>query len=170
MARASWSLTALTALVAPALVLGGCADPAEPATGEVRLSGSIYTDAVIDVPCGTHQAPPELTGVELSFTDTTGMPIGRALTGAPAVMELPKGIGTEGWAHGGCRYFAPYAVALPVSDAYTVTFTPVAIDRPAGAGYFDGVNQLAPQTITAADLAAAQFVWNFLAPNSFVVH
>jgi|SRR5687768_12080731 len=156
--------------VAIAAVLGGCQPDAAPERKGVRLSGTIYTDFQVDLPCEEQEAPVELTGVELSFKDAlTGRALGATLTGLPERLELPKGPGTETWAHGGCRMFARYLVILPLAERYSVEFTPRSLPRPANRPYFQGVDLLEPQTATMADLASRGFTWDFEAPPAFVV-
>jgi hypothetical protein len=46
---------------------------------------------------------------------------------------------------------------------------PEPVTLPGGA-YFDGANQLEPQTITFDDLAEQGFEWHFEAPAAFVAH
>lgn len=155
--------------VAIVIALGGCQLVDAPVARELQLSGFIYTDFRVDMPCAEQQAPPELTGVELSFKDGAGKLLGTALTGLPERLELPKGPGTETWAHGGCRMFARYGVILPLADSYLVEFTPSSLPRPANRPYFQGVDLLESQTATMADLAARGFKWDFEAPPAFVV-
>lgn len=155
-------------LVALAIALGGC--DATPEKQELRLSGSIYTDFRVDLPCEEQQAPAELTGVEISFKDAaTDKALGTPLTGLPARLELPRGPGTETWAHGGCRMSAPYLVILPLAETYSVQFRPSSVPRPANRPYFQGVDLLEPQPATIAELAHRGFTWDFEAPPAFVV-
>ena len=154
-------------VVALAIALGGCG--ATPESQGLRLSGSIYTDFRVDLPCEEQQAPAELTGVELSFKDAaTGQALGTTLTGPPERLELPKGPGTETWAHGGCRMYARYLVILPLAEGYSVQFTPSSAPRPANRPYFQGVDLLEPQSATMAELADRGFTWDFEAPSAFV--
>jgi hypothetical protein len=153
---------------AVAIVLVACSTEAPPADGEIRLSGSIYTDFIVDTPCDEQQAPVELTGVELAFRDPAGKLLATAVTGPPTHRELPKGPGTETWAHGGCRMLAPYAVILPAAERYSVEFKPRDVPRPIGRPYFQGVDMLEPQSATMADLASRGFTWHFEAPAAFV--
>src|ERR687898_1264132 len=100
-------------------MLAACqASPPEP-SGLV-LSGAVYTDLQVDAPCERYPAPRELAGVGLVFKDQAGTLLGEARTGAIQVQELPKGPGTETWAHGGCRFLAPYSATLPVAESYSV--------------------------------------------------
>lgn len=165
MVRAIWQVVAVAIVIA----LGGCQLVDAPDPDALRLSGSIYTDFLVDTPCGEQQAPAELTGVEISFKDAAGKLLGTALTGLPEHFELPKGPGTETWVHGGCRIFARYAVILPLADSYSVAFTPNGLPRAADRPYFEGVDLLEPQTATMADLATRDFKWDFEAPPAFVV-
>jgi hypothetical protein len=165
MVRASSSLLG-TAIV---IALGACQLVGVEEPKEVRLSGSIYTDFRVDMPCADQQPPAELTGVEISFKDAAGKMLGTALTGLPEHDELPKGPGTETWAHGGCRIFARYAVIMPLADSYSVEFTPSSLPRPANRPYFQGVDLLEPQSATMAELASRGFKWDFEAPPAFVV-
>jgi hypothetical protein len=158
----------LAIAAAMAFVLVACSTDAGQADGEIRLSGSIYTDFLVDTPCDEQQAPIELTGVELSFTDPAGTLLATAVTGPPAHRELPKGPGTETWAHGGCRMLAPYAVILPAAESYSVRFKPRDVPRPIGQAYFQGVDMLEPQSASMADLASRGFTWHFEAPAAFV--
>ena len=161
--------TRLVVAIAIVMSLGGCQLVERPTADELQLSGSIYTDFRVDMPCTEQQAPAELTGVELSFKDGAGKLLGTALTGLPERVELPKGPGTETWAHGGCRIFARYGVILPLADSYLVDFTPTSLPRPANRPYFEGVDLLEPQTATMADLADRGFRWDFEASPAFVV-
>lgn len=163
---AMWGVVAV--LVAIVIALGGCQLVEAPERDELRLSGSIYTDFLVDTPCAEQQPPPELTGVEISFKDAAGRLLGTALTGLPESLELPKGPGTETWAHGGCRIFARYAAVLPLADSYSVEFKPSPVPRPANRAYFQGVDLIEPQTATMADLANRGFKWDFEAPPAFV--
>ena len=153
--------------VVAAVTLAGCELIAPP--GGVGLTGAVYTDVHVDAPCEGQQGPEELSQVVLTFSDPSGSVLGTATTGPLSVEEMPHGPGTEGWAHGGCRFLAAYAVRLPVADAYAVEFDPP--DPPANpnAGYFDGANQLEPATTTYAELAADGFTWSFEAPPAYVV-
>lgn len=151
------------------IALGGCQLVEAPETDEIRLSGAIYTDFRVDTPCAEQQAPAELTGVELTFKDEAGTVVGTALTGLPDGDELPKGPGTETWAHGGCRIFARYAVVMPLAERYSVEFTPSSLPRPANRPYFQGVDLLESQSATMAELAGRGFRWDFEAPPAFVV-
>lgn len=169
MARAGWRVTAVAIVIAIVIAPGGCELNTAPAAKELRLSGSIYTDFLVDSPCTEQPAPGELSGVELTFRDAAGAPLGAALTGRPERRELPKGPGTETWAHGGCRMFARYAVILPLADSYSVQFTPSSRPRPANRPYFQGVDLLEVQSATTADLAGRGFSWDFEAPPAFVV-
>ena len=163
------SCRVVTVAIAMAIVLGGCQLVEAPERNDVRLSGSIYTDFHVDRPCAEQQAPAELTGVEISFKDSAGKLLGTALTGLPEGLELPKGPGTETWAHGGCRILARYAAILPLADSYSVAFKPSPVPRPANRPYFQGVDLIEPQTATMADLASRGFKWDFEAPPAFVV-
>ena len=163
--RTNWPLVAAAIVIA----LGGCQLVDAPDANEVRLSGSIYTDFLVDTPCAEQQAPAELTGVEISFKDEAGNPLGTVLTGLPERLELPKGPGTETWAHGGCRMLARYLVILPLTKSYSVQFTPSSLPRPPNRPYFQGVDLLEPQSATLAELADRGFTWDFEAPPAFVV-
>lgn len=167
MARAIWRVTAvaIAILIPPA----GCQLETASVAKELRLTGSIYTDFLVDSPCADQPAPAELSGVEISFRDAAGAHLGTALTGPPERHELPKGAGTETWAHGGCRMYARYLVILPPTETYSVEFTPSSMPRPANRPYFQGVDLLTPQSATLADLAARGFRWDFEAPPAFVV-
>ena len=167
-ALARWLRVA--AVYAVAIALSGCDLVTAPEPEELRLSGSIYTDFRVDLPCNEQQAPVELTGVELSFKDAvTGQALGATLTGLPERLELPKGPGTETWAHGGCRMYARYLVILPLAERYSVEFTPSSVPRPANRPYFQGVDLLEPQSATITELADRGFTWDFEAPPAFVV-
>ncbi len=163
------SATLRAVTVALVIAMGGCVSREASNLDELRLSGSIYTDFQVDAPCVEQRPPAELTGVELSFKDAAGKVLGTALTGLPEVLELPKGLGTEAWAHGGCRIFARYAVTLPLADGYVVEFKASPVPRPANQPYFEGVDRLEPQSATPAELANRGFRWDFEAPPAFVV-
>jgi hypothetical protein len=162
-------LRAVAVAAALVVALAGCESSETPDPDQLRLSGSIYTDFHVDAPCAEQRPPPELTGVELTFKDPTGKVLGTALSGLPDVLELPKGPGTETWAHGGCRVFAPYAAILPLAESYSVDFKPSAAPRAPNQPYFEGVDQIEPQTATMAELASRGFRWDFEAPPAFVV-
>ncbi len=164
---AMWRVVAVAAAIV--ITLGACQLVEAPEPDGLRLSGSIYTDFRVDTPCAEQQAPAELTGVEISFKDGSGNLLGTALTGLPEGLELPKGPGTETWAHGGCRIFARYAVIVPLADSYSVEFKPSPLPRPANRPYFQGVDLIEPQTATMADLASRGNTWDFEAPPAFVV-
>jgi hypothetical protein len=166
MARANWRATAVA--VAIVIARGGCRLDTNPVAKELRLSGSIYTDFLVDSPCAEQPVPQELTGVEISFANAAGAHLGTALTGLPERLELPKGPGTETWAHGGCRMLARYAVILPLAEGYAVEFTPSSVPRLPNRPYFQGVDLLEPQSATMADLADRGFTWDFEAPPAFV--
>ena len=106
-------LVATTAVMAAVTIIIGCDRATGPETSEVRLSGSSYTDFHVDSPCAEHPAPPELTGVKITFADPAGAAVGAAVTGSLQRQELPKGPGTEARAHGGCRMLAPTASRCP---------------------------------------------------------
>ncbi len=93
--RGRW-LVATTAVMAAVTIIIGCDRATGPETSEVRLSGSIYTDFHVDSQCAEHPAPPELTGVKITFADPAGAAVGAAVTGSLQRQELPKGPGTGG--------------------------------------------------------------------------
>ena len=143
----------------------------------VTIDGSIYTDFRVDLPCDEQQGPPELVGVGLTFREaTTGGDVregpeavlGATQTASLVVLELPRTAETATWAHGGCRFAAPFRVRLPPAPAYTVAFTPADLGGATGTGFI-GVDELEPASMSHEDLAAAQFVWTFEAPPSYVV-
>ena len=166
MARASWRVRTVAMSILIALV--GCQADTASEGNALRLSGSIYTDFLVDSPCAQQPVPAELTGVEIAFKDAAGAHLGTAVTGPPERLELPKGPGTETWAHGGCRLYAGYVVTLPIAESYSVEFTPSDVPRPVNRPYFQGVDLLEPQSATMADLQARGFKWDFEAPSAFV--
>lgn len=134
----------------------------------IALAGDLHTDLRQDQPCEEIGLRPELAGVVLTFRDAQGQEIGATRTGPLQWTPLPPAAGTEAWEHHGCRFFATYLAALPVTATYTVTFTP---PPPLGArtGTFTGVSDLPAQTATLADLEAQDFHWSFEAQPSYVV-
>ncbi len=155
------------AWVGSAVVVVGCSfGLASPA--HVTIDGSVYTDLRVDLPCDQQVGPAELVGITLSFEGPDRAVLTHALTEPLVVLELPRTAETASWAHGGCRFAAPYRATMPPATTYSVTFFP----RDAGAGPdtgFTGVDSLEPQTLRHADLEAAQFVWTFEAPPEFAV-
>lgn len=150
-----------------AIVVGACglgSSSPEP----VVINGSIYTDFRIDLPCEQQTAPTELVGVILTVRDGSGEVIGQAATREVVGIELPRTPETQAWANGGCRFAAPYTVAVTKSEAYAIAFTPADLGNRPGTG-FTGVEDLEPQTLTHEELAAAQFVWTFEASPTFAV-
>jgi hypothetical protein len=153
-----------------ALALGACGATMAPTPGGVTITGALYVDVVVDLPCDEQQGPSELSGVGLTFTDGTGVVLGRAATGALQVQDLPPGRpGTEGWANAGCRFFAPYSVTTVPVQAYRVEFSAAPPRVGPGGGYFQGVLELAPQAISHDDLAAMAFTWTFEVQPSYAV-
>ena len=152
------------------IALGGCEFGRETPSDQIGISGALYVDFNVDLPCAGQQGPDELSGIALTFTDATGTTLGRASTGPLQVRELQPGQpGTEGWANPGCRFFAAYSVTSAPAASYRVEFT-VPPPRPGpGGGYFQGVQDLVPQTISHDELRANAFVWSFEVQPAFVV-
>ena len=153
------------------VALIGCDFARESPSDQIGISGALYVDFNVDLPCAGQQGPDELSGITLTFTDATGATLGSALTGPLQVHELQPGQpGTEGWANPGCRFFAAYSVTSAPAASYRVEFT-VAPPRPGpGGGYFQGVHDLVPQTISHDELRANAFYWSFEVQPSYVVH
>jgi hypothetical protein len=158
-------------VVGPALLVLLSAGCAASTTGPdtIRVRGSVYTDFRVDLPCDAQRPPAELTGVRLTFRDDSGAVVGTAVTAAPVVIELPRGPGTETWAHGGCRFAAPYEVALPRLEAYTANVMPSERSIAEGGGSFTGIEAIPEQSASRADLEASDLVWTFEAPPEFTV-
>ncbi|CAN5530236.1 hypothetical protein BH20CHL7_BH20CHL7_07050 [soil metagenome] len=141
-----------------------------PDAGGVTITGALYVDVVVDLPCAEQQGPSELSGVGLTFTDRTGVVLRRAATGLLQVQDLPPGRpGTDGWANTGCRSFAAYSVTTVPVEAYRVEFNAAPPRVGPGGGYFQGVQELAPQAIAHDELAAMAFTWTFEVPPSYAV-
>jgi hypothetical protein len=155
-------------LVVVALV--GCDFATEPPSDQIAISGAVFVDLNVDVPCAAQQGPNELSGIGLTFTDATGTMLGSALTGPLQVRELQPGRpGTEGWANPGCQFLAAYSVTVAPAASYRVEFT-VPPPRPGpGGGYFQGVQDLRPQTISSDTLRANDLMWSFEVQPSYVV-
>ncbi|HVL54364.1 MAG TPA: hypothetical protein VM344_08910 [Vitreimonas sp.] len=134
----------------------------------VNVRGTVYTDFRVDTPCESQTGPAELSNIVLTFEDAAGRVVGTARTGGLQVEELPIGPGTETWTHGGCRFFAPYSVTIPVAESYAVEFDPPEPAFRAG-GYFSGTEELSRQTASHDDLIRSGYVWSFEVPPSFVV-
>jgi hypothetical protein len=150
---------AATAFVLLLLSVGACGsterDPAR-----VTISGVVFTDFRIG-PCGEEDAmrPDELSGIELTFTDGSGAPLGGTLTGPLRTEPIADG----------CRFLADYQVVVPPATSYRVEFDPSEPRTRPGGGYFDGAEQLVAQEMPYDQLAAAGFEWNFEAQPGFVV-
>jgi len=102
------------------IALGAFAFGRETPSDQIEISGALYVDFNVDLPCAGQQGPGELSGMALTFTDATGTTLGSASTGPLQVRELQPGRpGTEGWANPGCRFFAAYSelTGLAASDA-----------------------------------------------------
>ena len=152
------------------IALGGCEFGRETQSDDIGISGALYVDFNVDLPCAGQQGPDELSGIDLTFTDATGTTLGSASTGPLQVRELQPGQpGTEGWTNPGCRFFAAYSVTSASAASYRVEFT-VPPPRPGpGGGYFQGVQDLVPQTISHDELRANSFTWSFEVQPAFVV-
>jgi hypothetical protein len=148
----------------------GCDFAAETPSDRIGISGALFVDVNVDLPCAGQQGPNELSGIKLTFTDAAGMALGSAITGPLQVSELPQGRpGTEGWANAGCRFMAAYSVTMAPAASYRVEFD-VPPPRPGpGGGYFQGVQDLVPQTISHDELRANAFSWSFEVQPSYVV-
>jgi hypothetical protein len=151
------------------VALGSCDVAQDRPPDEIEISGALYVDLNVDLPCAEQRGPNELSGIVLTFTDATGTILGSASTGTLQVRELQPGRpGTEGWANPGCRFFAAYSVTSVPAASYRVEFT-VPPPRPGpGGGYFQGVQDLVPQTISHDDLRANEFLWSFEVQPSYV--
>ena len=152
------------------VALIGCDFARETPSDQIGISGALYVDFNVDLPCAGQQGPDELSGIGLTFTDATGSTLGRASTGPLQVRELQPGQpGTEGWTNPGCRFFAAYSLTSAPAASYRVEFT-VPPPRPGpGGGYFQGVQDLVPQTISHDELRANAFNWSFEVQPSYVV-
>lgn len=153
-----------------ALALGGCDTTTAPTPGGVTITGALYVDVLVDLPCAEQRGPSALSGVDLVFTDPAGVVLGQAVTGPLQVQDLPPGRpGTAGWANPGCRFFAAYSVTTVPVEAYRVEFDAAPPQIEPGGGYFQGVHELGPQTIALDELAAMGFTWSFEVPPSYAV-
>lgn len=163
--------TALTILtLGLAVTLGGCGSTTAPTLDSVTITGALYVNVFVDLPCAEQQGPSELSGVDLTFTGGTGVVLGRAATGPVQVHDLPPGRpGTEGWANPGCRFFAAYSVTTVPVDAYRVEFSAAPPRVEPGGGYFQGVQELTPKAISHDELAAMAFIWTFEVQPSYAV-
>jgi hypothetical protein len=152
------------------VALMGCDLARESPSDQTQISGALFVNVNVDLPCAGQQGLNELSGIELTFTDATGTTLGSARTGPLQVRELELGRpGTEGWANPGCRFLAAYAVTLTPAASYRVEFT-VPPPRPGpGGGYFQGIHDLVPQTVSHDELRANAFMWSFEVQPSYVV-
>ena len=150
------------ALVALAVTAAAC-EAVIPSSG-TSLSGAIFTDLRVDMPCDDPGAPARLAGIGLTFRGPDGVVLGTTRTGAVRAEHLPADPAEAG---PGCRYSARYAVTLPAAASYTVDFD--VPDPPARGGYFSGTDELRTQTLTRDELARRGSVWSFELPPSYVV-
>ncbi len=152
----------VAALVVCAVVLSSCGATPQTDPDTVALSGAIYTDFRTDQGCSEYTEPAHLplalAGVVLTFTDEGGEVVGSVVPGRLDRMDLARG----------CRFLAPYEIALPRLDRYHVDFDAPDPD-PGLVGYFDGANALQPQETTLAELELDGMTWIFEAPPQFVV-
>jgi hypothetical protein len=149
------------------IALGGCEFGRGSPSDQIAISGALYVDFNVDLPCAGQQGPNELSGIDLTFTDGTGTTLGRASTGPLQVRDLQPG--TEGWANPGCRFFAAYSVTSAPAASYRVEFTVPPPTPGPGGGYFQGVQDLVSQTISHDELRANAYVWSFEVQPSYVV-
>lgn len=163
----AWSMR-IAGPVLVVLLSTGCAT-STPVADAIRVRGSVYTDFRVDLPCDAQRPPAELTGVRLTFRDDRGAVVGTAVTAAPVVIELPRGPGTETWAHGGCRFAAPYEVVLPRLETYTADVMPSERSIAEGGGSFTGIESIPEQSASRQDLEASDLIWTFEAPPEFAV-
>ncbi len=148
----------------------GCAPTREIPSDQVLISGALYVDLNVDLPCASNRVLVSSQEIGITFLDPTGTALGSAITGPLQVTELSRGRpGTEGWANPGCRFLAAYSVALTPASAYRVEFV-VPPPRPGpGGGYFQGVQDLVPQAISHDELRVNEFTWSFEVQPSYVV-
>lgn len=146
-----------------AIAAGGCIGEAGPGD-TVAVAGAIYTDMHVDLPCAEVEdqfhstaGGRGLTGIGLTFRDDRGEVLGQGRTLDLQTRQLADG----------CRLLAPYRVQLPPAASYRVTFEVPEVANPRGS-YFSGTDELTEQSISAAQLEAADYEWSFEVPPSFV--
>jgi hypothetical protein len=152
------ALGALT-VGAAAVLLAACGGTFGGSGDEVTVTGTVFSDHHIDLPCEELTADPlrpeELSGIRLVFTDGTGNALGEAVTGDLEWRKLDYG----------CRFLAAYSVTLPRRAAYRIDFEPKP-PRGQGAMYL-GAEDLEPQGIRHAELEERGFEWSFEAEPSY---
>ena len=138
-------------------------------TSKVEITGAIYVEFHTDSPCRLADAPAELSGVAIQFRDPDGTQLGEGLTGPIGFQLLSFGEGKSGWAHPGCRYFAPYAAMLDRARSYRASFESPPQNMVGAGSWFTGVSDLEEQVISHEELEANGFEWDFEAEPSYVV-
>lgn len=156
-------LRLLVLLAALSTVLAACGDEGRSGRADdvVSLRGSVFSDHQVDQPCEMQAAnplrPDALAGIRLTFSSGGGDVLGTATTGPLQWEDLEYG----------CRFYAGYAIELPESAEYHVTFDP---EPPAGTdAYYSGAEDLEPVLVTRRQLAANGDTWSFEAAPSYVV-
>jgi hypothetical protein len=148
----------------------GCAPGAgDDVAGDLVIFGALYVDLHNDSPCVVSDAPPELSGVTVSFRGPDRRLLGEATTGAIGYSLLEFGEGKRGWTHPGCRYFAPYSATVARSESYEVSFRAPPPRAFGGGSWFSGVEELESDVITHHELEASAFAWDFEVAPSYVV-
>jgi hypothetical protein len=154
------NLRALTAVMA--LLLAGCGGIFGRASDDVRVTGAVFSDHRVDLPCEEQASDPmrpqELSGIRLLFADGMGNRLGDAVTGELRWRRLDYG----------CRFFAEYSVTLFRSAEYHVDFDPPQ-PRDIQGAMFLGAEDLEPQRIRHAELEEQAFEWSFEAEPSYAV-
>lgn len=149
----------LGVVLAVGLLLAACG--AATGGGEVLLRGSIFSDFRVDLPCQEQQdsAPEKLLGILMIFRDDAGAPLAETRTGPLESEELDYG----------CRFLARYSVQLPRAAGYRVEFDPPEPREMPGGGFFQGAEDLGPQSISYQELEERRFEWSFEAEPVFAV-
>jgi hypothetical protein len=60
--------------------LMGCDLAGETLCDRIGISGALFVDVNVDLPCAGQQGPTELSGIKLTFTDATGIAHGSDIT------------------------------------------------------------------------------------------
>jgi hypothetical protein len=150
------------ALAGATVLLVACGGPFGRSGDEISITGTVFSDHRVDLPCEEQAADPSrpegLSRLRLRFTDGRGDLVGAAVTEELQWRELDYG----------CRFFAAYSVTLPRRVEYRVTFEPRPPRDVDGAMYL-GAEDLEPQRISLAELERRGFEWSFEAEASYAV-
>jgi hypothetical protein len=152
-------LKMLAVTVAVGLLVAACGAPR--GGGEVMVRGSVFSDFRVDLPCQEQQgsAPEELSGIRMTFRDDAGTPLADTRSGPLESQQLDYG----------CRFLARYSVALPQASGYQVEFDPPEPRELPGGGFYQGAEDLGPESISYQELEEQGFEWSFEAEPLFAV-